>query len=265
MPLPLAMMIPFMGAQSAVMAKQFGENFQYGKRRISAMSNEEFNKLTPGILSQRTADELKDMIPSMKQSIVDMHEFQAFVVQEFIQMMKDALAAGLGEVIDLVGERLTGANDPIIALIEFFKSFGTIPSAEARRGAPPQTSLGIDLGDLVPDKKAKFVKEIPVVRTAAQINVAQLASAKKLTFSAAEKHWFSELLTWSQAITRGRPGKQAVLVGSAAKSAAFARARDLARYNANVKLWRRKVDTAKGWIRTNSSMKRYAQWQIVNR
>ncbi len=98
MPLPLAMMIPFMGIQSAVMAKQFGENFQYGKRRISAMSNEEFNKLTPTLLMQRANEELKDMIPSMKSSIVEMRDFQTFLIGEFIKMVNDAIGRGLGSL-----------------------------------------------------------------------------------------------------------------------------------------------------------------------
>ncbi len=103
MPLPLAMMIPFMGIQSAVMAKQFGENFQYGKRRISAMSNEEFNRLTPKILMENANAELKSMIPSMEQSIKDMSEFQTFLIGEFIKMIGDLLAAGLGKVLGLEG------------------------------------------------------------------------------------------------------------------------------------------------------------------
>ncbi len=98
MPLPLAMMIPFMGIQSAVMAKQFGENFQYGKRRISAMSNEEFNKLTPTKLMQRANEELKDMIPTMKSSIVEMRDFQTFLIGEFIRMVNDAIGKGLGTI-----------------------------------------------------------------------------------------------------------------------------------------------------------------------
>ncbi len=98
MPLPLAMMIPFMGAQSAVMAKQFGENFQYGKRRISAMTNEEFNKLTPAKLAERTAQELKAMIPSMESSITDMRLFQSFLVREFIATVKQ-LPSDIGGAI----------------------------------------------------------------------------------------------------------------------------------------------------------------------
>ncbi len=99
MPLPLAMMIPFMGVQSAVMAKQFGENFQYGKRRISAMSNEEFNRLTPKILMENANVELKSMIPSMEASITEMRTFQTFLIQEFIKMIKEAIGAGIGELV----------------------------------------------------------------------------------------------------------------------------------------------------------------------
>ncbi len=98
MPLPLAMMIPFMGIQSSVMAKQFGENFQYGKRRISAMSNEEFNKLTPAKLQDNANKELKAMIPSMEQSVIEMRTFQTFLIKEFLQMLNDAIGAGLGKL-----------------------------------------------------------------------------------------------------------------------------------------------------------------------
>ncbi len=103
MPLPLAMMIPFMGVQSAVMAKQFGENFQYGKRRISAMSNEEFNRLTPKILMENANVELKAMIPSMEASITEMRTFQTFLIREFIAMIKEAIGAGVGELVGGIG------------------------------------------------------------------------------------------------------------------------------------------------------------------
>ncbi len=88
LPIPLAMMIPFMGAQSLVLGKQFGEGFQYGKRKISAMSNEEFNKVTPAKLAQDNARELREMIPSMKASITDMRDFQSFIVHELIETAK---------------------------------------------------------------------------------------------------------------------------------------------------------------------------------
>jgi len=88
LPIPLALMIPFMGAQSLVIGKQFGEGFQYGKRKISAMSNEEFNKLTPAILAMNSRKELNQMIPTMQQSIQDMRSFQSFLIQELIATAK---------------------------------------------------------------------------------------------------------------------------------------------------------------------------------
>ncbi len=110
MPIPLAMMIPFMGAQSLVLGKQFGEGFQYGKRKISAMSNEEFNAITPAKLAQNNADELREMIPSMQQSITDMRGFQSFIVKELIETIKqlpsDVFQGVTGT--DSVGE--AGAN-----------------------------------------------------------------------------------------------------------------------------------------------------------
>ncbi len=92
-----------MGIQSAVMAKQFGENFQYGKRRISAMSNAEFNKLTPQKIQEQANLELKAMIPSMQQSIIDMNEFQKFVIQQFVKVMEDLIHAFPQALLDILG------------------------------------------------------------------------------------------------------------------------------------------------------------------
>ncbi len=78
-----------MGSQSAVMMKMAGEQWQYGKRRISAMTNEEFNKMTPLKLFEIETTELKAMIPLMKESMHDMNQLTPMIVQEMIQMFKD--------------------------------------------------------------------------------------------------------------------------------------------------------------------------------
>ncbi len=95
MPLPLAVMIPFMGMQSMVMAKQFGEGFQFGKRRISAMSNEEFNKLTMSQLMNDTNTELKSMIPDMAQALREMRPFQREIFIEMLAALKEAMQLGI--------------------------------------------------------------------------------------------------------------------------------------------------------------------------
>ncbi len=95
MPLPLAIMIPFMGIQSSVMARQFGMNFQYGKRKISSMSNEEFNKLTPAQMQADFARETKDMIPTFGESLKDMRPFQRMIWVEMLAVMKEAIELGI--------------------------------------------------------------------------------------------------------------------------------------------------------------------------
>ncbi len=95
MPLPLAIMIPFMGMQSGVMAQQFGVNFQYGKRKISAMSNEEFNKLTPEQLQIDFSKQITGMIPTWEQSLKEMRPFQRMIFVEMLAAFKEAVQLGL--------------------------------------------------------------------------------------------------------------------------------------------------------------------------
>ncbi len=95
MPLPLAIMIPFMGIQSGVMAQQFGMNFQYGKRKISAMSNEEFNKLTPQQMQVDFSNQITGMIPTFEKSLQEMRPFQRMIFIEMIAAFKEAVQLGL--------------------------------------------------------------------------------------------------------------------------------------------------------------------------
>ncbi len=78
-----------MGSQSAVMMKMAGEQWQYGKRRISAMTNEEFNKLTPIKLYEIETSELRAMIPLMQESMRDMNKLTPIIVTEMIKMFED--------------------------------------------------------------------------------------------------------------------------------------------------------------------------------
>ncbi len=95
------------------MAKQFGENFQYGKRRISAMSNDEFNKLTPKMIQDNANAELKAMIPSMQDSITDMRHFQEFMIKEMIQTIGDLLRSGLGFLLGIPSDQVNQAIQDI--------------------------------------------------------------------------------------------------------------------------------------------------------
>ncbi len=89
MPFFFPLGIAFMGSQSAVMMKMAGEQWQYGKRRISAMTNEEFNKLTPLKLYEIETSDLRAMIPLMQESMRDMNKLTPIIVTEMIGMFKD--------------------------------------------------------------------------------------------------------------------------------------------------------------------------------
>ncbi len=79
-----------MGIQSAIMAWQFGTNFQAGKRWISAMDNNTFNKLTPQSLMTDNTNAIREMIPTMQESLSMMTPLVKSVILEFGAMITEA-------------------------------------------------------------------------------------------------------------------------------------------------------------------------------
>ncbi len=101
-PLPLPMMIPFMAMQSAMMAWAFGTNFQFGKRKISAMSNEEFNNLTQKQLLDDQVAFMGDIVDKMPELFAESRKMNAQVLDEFVNMIKDAINYAGGIIGDLI-------------------------------------------------------------------------------------------------------------------------------------------------------------------
>jgi len=99
-PFPLALMVPFMAGQSLAMGEAFGKGFQYGKRKISSMSNEEFNALDFQKLSESIHTDYKVMIPSLIQSIEESTKLQGAV---FDALGKVILSIPK-EILDFVGD-----------------------------------------------------------------------------------------------------------------------------------------------------------------
>ncbi len=92
-PLPLAIMIPFMAAQSFAMGHAFGTSFQYGKRKISSMSNEEFNALNVTDLHDTLQADIRAMIPSMNESFHRMESFQIEIIQSMLNTITKSVDA----------------------------------------------------------------------------------------------------------------------------------------------------------------------------
>ncbi len=135
LPVPLPMMIPFMGAQSLVIGKMFGEGFQYGKRKISAMSNEDFNALTFKDMMQNARDEMQASIPTMQAALRDMQPLVETVVHEFFDYIKIIAAmvpeetrklTGGAAILDVSGKTLNLTQEQR----DWLEAQGKIPDTE---------------------------------------------------------------------------------------------------------------------------------------
>ncbi len=87
MPLPLPVMIPFMMWQSAAIAAGFGTYFQFAKRKVSAMSNDEFNKSNPHELVAALYDDIVENIPS---SFKQIESLTPIILDSMLKMLTDA-------------------------------------------------------------------------------------------------------------------------------------------------------------------------------
>ncbi len=129
-PLPLAMMIPFMAGQSLIMGESFGKGFQFGKRKISSMSNEQFNAMDAKQLGTELLTDYQQIIPSLEQAVRASSDFQQMVIQELIKIIPN-----------FVDQLLSGGNAPGS---EGGKTVGNIP------GVASFISSAIPFG--IPDK-----------------------------------------------------------------------------------------------------------------
>ncbi len=94
-----------MAGQSFAMGEAFGKGFQYGKRRISAMTNEQFNAMSAKDHFEETTADISAMIPSMKSQMNNFSTLQTDIIKTLIEQLKDAgiqigeaVASGAGEV-----------------------------------------------------------------------------------------------------------------------------------------------------------------------
>ncbi len=133
-PLPLAMMIPFMAGQSLMMGEAFGKGFQYGKRKISSMSNEQFNALTADDLGKGIQTDYNAIIPHLGQAVKQSSDFQSLVIKEIIDVIKNLPA-------DIIGG-FTGTSNPetTSTAASVYGVSGTI--TDVRRGAPTRLNEG---------------------------------------------------------------------------------------------------------------------------
>jgi len=91
-----------MAAQSFAMGEAFGKGFQSGKRRVSSMTNEQFNSKTQAQLFEETTADISAMIPSMKKQMSEFTLLQSDIIKELIGYIKK-LPGDIAEGLDIQG------------------------------------------------------------------------------------------------------------------------------------------------------------------
>ncbi len=134
-----------MAGQSLAMGEAFGKGFQYGKRRISSMSNEEFNALTAEGMAKTTFADINSMIPSMESSVKNSDRLQS----EIIQAMGDLVKSLPQEFLDFFANIGETSSPSGISTVRYDRS-----GVADRRGSDAP-----DLGDVVSDIERKRREE----------------------------------------------------------------------------------------------------------
>ncbi len=105
--IPNPQMLAFMPIQSYLMMYFAGSGWQYGKRKISAMSNQEFNNLTPEVLLKQHSDELKAILPTLDKTLNDVTPLIATLIEQYGDFVREAIKAlpdAIGNIFQQSGQ-----------------------------------------------------------------------------------------------------------------------------------------------------------------
>jgi len=181
--IPNPQMLAFMPIQSYLMMYFEGSGWQYGKRKISAMSNEEFNKLTPEQLISQHSDELKRIMPTLEKTLNDVTPLISVLIEQYGDFIKEALAA-IPQAVENTGLSAAGLAGPVgLAAERAYKAgfsqsqalaYAPYQLAQAARQAPPQ--LGLSTGQ----ERRSTIPGLTVSQAREQAFNKQAAYEKKL-------------------------------------------------------------------------------------
>ncbi len=179
--IPNPQMLAFMPIQSYLMMYFAGSGWQYGKRRISAMSNEEFNALTPESLIAQHSDELKRIMPTLEKSLNDITPLIRILIEQYGDFIKEALKALPQALLNAIGQgggefsnipttnQQTGGNLPptMAGFLHYFKTLadatnvpiGELIQKEVQTFSKGGTDItGVTKQSLIEDEKRRFLE-----------------------------------------------------------------------------------------------------------
>ena len=98
---PNPMMLSFLASQGFAIMYFGGAGWQFGKRKVSGMTNEEVNMISPHDFMLKLNKELKGMVPSMQQGMADMTPLIHTTMVQFGAYIREAIKAfpeAVGEI-----------------------------------------------------------------------------------------------------------------------------------------------------------------------
>ncbi len=86
--MPLGIMAPFMGYQSAALAYNFGLNYEFGKRVIKSMSNEKFNEIAndPILLNELTSRHHDVLLKAFINEVPKVDKIQDLIIKKMVEL-----------------------------------------------------------------------------------------------------------------------------------------------------------------------------------
>ncbi len=123
---PNPMMLSFLATQGFAIMYYGGAGWQFGKRKVSGMSNEEVNKMSPNEFLMKLHSETRTMVPTMAQGMKDMTPLVKTTLELFGTYIREAIKAFPQVVQNILGSTDSG-------------EFSNIPTSSGSSGnLPPQ-------------------------------------------------------------------------------------------------------------------------------
>ncbi len=123
---PNPMMLSFLATQGFAIMYYGGAGWQFGKRKVSGMSNEQVNKLSPNDFLMQLHNETRTMVPTMAQGMKDMTPLVKTTLELFGSYIREAIKAFPQVVQNILGSTDSG-------------EFSNIPTSSGSSGnLPPQ-------------------------------------------------------------------------------------------------------------------------------
>ncbi len=142
-PIPNAVMIPFMEAQSAALAYGFGLNYEYGKRKVRSMSNKEFNSLTPEQITNMSNAHTHIILSKFQAQVPAVMPMQTEIFKQYVIIEKAKVAQNfelakwmVGFIKDAVAETGVALNDEIAHLFGTHLHTSTTPTTPVSPNDP---------------------------------------------------------------------------------------------------------------------------------